>query len=265
MDRAGDKVKPLPSGIESTRLGVLWTTVPPDAQTLKGIVSEGQWVEGQRTALRYKHRRGVEQTFEMGRHRDGHFPCSSHLYEIAEGIMEIVETHQTLDTLLQQWQPELGHDYLAYRNHVYRVFNFSIALAHAENEEREKLAIAAAFHDVGIWLDNTFDYLQPSSQRAMTYLSQTGREEWAESVQQMIDQHHKIRRWRGAEEKLTECFREADWLDVCLFALPSRLKRAYMAEVLRIFPRQGFHRLLVSLTLGWARKHPFNPLPIFKW
>lgn len=177
----------------------------------------------------------------------------------------IVETHETIDQLLQQWQPQLGADYIAYHNHVYRVFNFSCKLANATEEEQEKLAIAAAFHDIGIWLDDTFDYLEPSSRRAMDYLSQIGRLEWSESVRQMIDQHHRIRPWRGSDPNLVEGFRQADWLDVCLFALPTRLKRAYMAEVLRRFPRKGFHRLLVSLTLGWTRKHPFNLLPILKW
>src|SRR5215813_91842 len=91
-----------------------------------------------------------------------------------EGEMGTLEPHETVETLLNQWQPALGKDYLPYHNHVYRVFNFAGRLADATEEDREKLAIAAAFH----------------------------------------------------------------------------------AEVLRVFPRQGFHRLLISLTWGWARKHP---------
>jgi hypothetical protein len=177
----------------------------------------------------------------------------------------IIESDNTIDTLLHEWQSALGSDYTAYRNHVYRVFNFSSRLADATGDDKEKLAIAAAFHDVGIWLDGTFDYLEPSSRRALDYLSRIGRTDWSETVHQMIDQHHKIRSWRGSRGYLVESFRRADWLDVCLFALPSSLERAYLAEVLRRFPRAGFHRRLVSLTLGWARKHPFNPLPIFKW
>ncbi|MBC8134573.1 MAG: HD domain-containing protein [Fibrella sp.] len=179
--------------------------------------------------------------------------------------MTVVETHPTMDLLLEQWRPNLGADYLAYRNHVYRVFNFSICLACATGDDIEKLAIAAAFHDVGMWLDNTFDYLKPSSRRAMEYLSQIDREEWSEAIHQIIDQHHKVRTWRGSEQNLVESFRKADWLDVCLFALPSKLKRDHLTDVLHRFPREGFHRRLVFLTWGWARKHPLNPLPIFKW
>jgi hypothetical protein len=182
-----------------------------------------------------------------------------------EGGMAKLELHETVETLLNQWQPALGKDYLPYRNHVYRVFHFASRMADATEEDREKLAIAAAFHDVGIWLDGTFDYLEPSSQRAGDYLKLSGREEWIPTIEQMIEQHHKVRRWRGPEQNLVEAFRKADWLDVCLFALPTRLERTYLAEVLHMFPRQGFHRLLVSLTWGWARKHPFKPLPILKW
>lgn len=180
-------------------------------------------------------------------------------------MMDIVEDHATIDALLQKWQSELGADYHPYRNHLYRVFNFSCQLAQATEEEREKLAIAAVFHDCGIWLDHTFDYLDPSSKHAMDYLAQIGKEEWSEGIDQIIEQHHKIRPWRGSESKLVESFRKADWLDVCLFALPTTLERPYLAEVLRRFPRLGFHGRLVVFTIGWSRKHPLNPLPVLKW
>jgi HD superfamily phosphodiesterase len=76
--------------------------------------------------------------------------------------MNIIETHETIDGLLQEWRSDLGADHIAYRNHVYRVFNLSSRLACATGEDSEKLAVAAAFHDVGIWLDQTLDYLEPS-------------------------------------------------------------------------------------------------------
>jgi hypothetical protein len=186
--------------------------------------------------------------------------------------MEIVETHASIDTLLEQWRPSLGGDYAGYRCHLYRVFNFSLGLSGASGEDREKLAVAAAFHDIGIWLDGTFDYLDPSSRRAVDYLTQNDHEDWTDTVREIIEQHHKVYAWRGNPSEpvdkdtlLVESFRQADWLDVCLFALPTRLERRYLADVLRRFPRNGFHRRLVTLTLGWVKKHPTDPLPIFKW
>ena len=40
--------------------------------------------------------------------------------------------------------------------------NLCVALRSGNAERLEKIAIAAAFHDTGIWVDGTFDYLPPS-------------------------------------------------------------------------------------------------------
>lgn len=179
-------------------------------------------------------------------------------------FVKIIAEHKIIDSLFLKWREALGRDYPAYRNHAYRVFNFACELAKADGGDVEKLAIASAFHDVGIWLDNTFDYLAPSIQRASDYLSQTGHEEWIGEVGHIINFHHKIFPWRSSTSTLVEAFRRADWVDVCLFALPTRLPRQFMAEVLRCFPREGFHGRLVYFTWRWVKQHPFRPLPMFK-
>lgn len=74
--------------------------------------------------------------------------------------MRILTEHPTIDSLFEEWKVQLGRDYLPYRNHVYRVFNLASTLVGTVGEELEKLAVASAFHDVGIWLDETFDYLK---------------------------------------------------------------------------------------------------------
>jgi hypothetical protein len=177
--------------------------------------------------------------------------------------MPVITENPIIDALLAEWKGSLGSDYLAYRNHVYRVFNFACAFEHPKGEEKEILAIATAFHDIAIWLDHTYDYLEPSVQRSKHYLEATGHKEWSETVAQIIYQHHKISPWR--EMGLVESFRRADWLDVCLFYLPTRLDRGFMSEVLREFPRCGFHRRLIELTLWWGKTHPFKPLPMLRW
>ena len=178
--------------------------------------------------------------------------------------MRIIQADEIIDELFEKWKPALGGDYLAYRNHAYRVFNLSSALASATGEDQEKLALASAFHDIGIWLDHTFDYLAPSTQRAVGHLSKIGLESWTDGIVEMIEQHHKVFPWHGPEQKLVEAFRKADWLDVCLFSLPTLLERSFLMAVLRAFPRNGFHGRLVLLTLRWWCKHPFNPLPMLK-
>ncbi len=179
--------------------------------------------------------------------------------------MQITQAHQTIDTLFEEWKAALGRDYKAYRNHAYRVFNLASVLAGASGEDREILAVAAAFHDIGIWLDNTFDYLGPSVQRALGYLSKTGREKWGEQVTNIIAQHHKVFPWRGTEPKLVEAFRRADWFDVCLFMLPTPPAPSFNRRLLSIFPRSGFHGRLIALTFAWSRGHPLNPLPMLRW
>jgi len=180
-------------------------------------------------------------------------------------MRQVIEADTTIDALMEIWRPQLRADYDAYRNHVYRVFNFAVVMADATGDDREKLAIAAAFHDIGIWLDDTFDYLEPSERRAKEYLTEIGRSDWADTIYEVIDQHHRIRCWRGRDTRLVESFRKADWLDVCLFLLPSSLERSYMATILKQFPRCGFHERLVAFTVKRACKHPLRPIPVLKW
>ena len=64
----------------------------------------------------------------------------------------------------------------------------------ASAEEIEKVAIAAAFHDLGIWTDRTFDYLTPSAALARAYLAGSGRSEWIPEITETIFSHHKVSR-----------------------------------------------------------------------
>lgn len=61
-----------------------------------------------------------------------------------------------------------------------------------KTDEREKIIIAGSFHDIGIWSDNTFDYLPPSIVPAKEYLKKNGLEEWIAEIELMISVHHKL-------------------------------------------------------------------------
>lgn len=170
----------------------------------------------------------------------------------------------TLDGLLQAHAGELGGDFTAYRNHTYRVVNLCAVQSSGGPEQLEKMAIAAAFHDLGIWTDGTFDYLQPSIRLAAAHLDSCGRPEWKAEITSMILEHHKISAWRGDPHWLVEPFRRADWIDVTRglrsFGLPRRLLR----EVFSAWPDAGFHKRLVQLSLARLRSHPRSPLPMFR-
>ena len=80
----------------------------------------------------------------------------------AAGTATLLTSLPTLDAVLVAHAAALGDDFTGYRNHAYRVANLTIALSSFDADAVEQIALAAAFHDLGIWTDCTFDYLEPS-------------------------------------------------------------------------------------------------------
>lgn len=182
----------------------------------------------------------------------------------------IVSHLPTLDILLHQWRSQLGKDHEAYRNHVYRVVNHCLCYASTHNLtlsqiDIEKIAIAGAFHDIGIWLDNTFDYLGPSEQRANNYLVREGKSHWVNPIIRMISEHHKLTQCDAEEHSFAEMFRQADWIDVSMGMITFALPRSQVRLIRKAFPYVGFHKRLIQLSLANSLKSPLKPLPMFKW
>ena len=134
----------------------------------------------------------------------------------------------------------------------------------AGDEERiAKIALAAAFHDLGIWTDATFDYLPPSNRLANACLAQTGRSGWAPDISEMILQHHKLTPFRG-RCALVEPFRRADLIDVSHGLASFGLRRESFREVFAQWPDARFHERLVRLFLGRLLRYPWDPLPMVR-
>jgi hypothetical protein len=170
-----------------------------------------------------------------------------------------------LDAVLRAHASELGADFTGYRNHAYRVVNLCTAIRPADGEASRKLAIAAAFHDLGIWTERTFDYLGPSVELSCAHLAALDKWEWQPEVSRMILEHHRISRYREQPESLVEPFRQADWIDVSHGLLSFGLPRKVIRQVFAAWPDAGFHRKLVQLSLRRLRTNPGNPLPMLKW
>jgi hypothetical protein len=170
-----------------------------------------------------------------------------------------------LDEILDAHAGLLGSDSTAYRNHTYRVANLALELGPSSVEQIEKVAIATAFHDLGIWTDGTFDYLQPSARLAEGYLARMHREDWVPEIREMILEHHKISRYRSEPHSLVESFRQADWIDVSRGALTFGLQRSFLWEVFATWPDAGFHKLLARLSLKRLCTHPWSPLPMLRF
>lgn len=169
-----------------------------------------------------------------------------------------------LDELLHAHAAELGADFTAYRNHTYRVVNLCAALTSPGPEQLQKIAIAAAFHDLGIWIDGTFDYLPPSIRAAAAFLERSGKPEWTGEISSMIREHHKISSCRGGAHDLVEPFRRSDWIDVSRGLFSFGLSRGLRGEIFAAWPNAGFHKRLLQLELTRLRTHPWNPLPMVR-
>lgn len=197
--------------------------------------------------------------------------------------MDILRNHRIIDTLFQQWQPYMGDNYLPYRNHVLRIVNYARALSPLDKDSLEQVIIAACFHDVELWLSDTWDYLKPSAQRANNYLVREGKSQWSDAVVEMIQHHHKITRYSRSNgkpgnvdknggfeknsdvEKLVELFRKADWIDVSLGQLRFGLPKTTLKEIRKAFPQEGFPQALAKEMIKNCLKNPLKPLPMFHW
>jgi len=141
------------------------------------------------------------------------------------------------------------------------VVNLCLAVTRRRCDDVDKIAVAAAFHDLGIWTDHTFDYIAPSVSLAREHLA-AWRADWIPEIEAMIANHHKITRARAHPDWLVEGFRRADWIDVSCGFRRFGLPRAFIRSLFATWPSAGFHWRLVELTAAWSRQHPLTPLPM---
>jgi hypothetical protein len=150
-----------------------------------------------------------------------------------------------------------------YRNHALRVFNFARSFVATSPEDDEKLAIAAAFHD--LYAFDGLDYLEPSIEEAGRYLRESGREQWDREVAHIIAFHHRVRPYPGDFARLVEPFRRGDWNDFSMglvrAGVPRELRRAAVAE----FPAGEFvPKAVTRVAVGRVKRHPLRPAPPFR-
>jgi len=181
--------------------------------------------------------------------------------------MSLLSDASVVDEILDEYRSALGQAFTAYRNHCCRVLNFCLALCEVENDDKilQKVSIAVAFHDLGIWTAKTFDYLEPSKQLVRDYLAQENLTSWTAEIWAMIEFHHKLGVYSKHSTWLVEPFRKADWIDVSLGGLKFGLPVDFVAEVKHTFPNAGFHKRLTQLTWQQFKQTPWNPLPMMRW
>ena len=175
----------------------------------------------------------------------------------------MIYRNETIDNLLERHRNALGGDYDKYRNHVYRVF-LNCLLIDKKKVNEEKYAIAAVFHDIGIWTNHTIDYLDPSAEQASMYLNEIGKQEMLSEIVVMIQWHHKTTQYQGMHAAITESFRRADWMDVSLGVFNFGIDRKAIQQNRKLFANRGFHLFLANKLFKNFFRHPYNPLPMFR-
>ena len=182
--------------------------------------------------------------------------------EASVGYGALLTCIPTVDDVLNDHATALRDDFVAYRNHVYRIVNLCVATVGPS--ELEKIAVAAVFHDLGIWTSGTFDYLAPSIVLAHDYLVARDRDDWIAEIEEMIADHHKITPSTADPDSLIEAFRRADWIDVTRGLRRFGIPRPFVARLFATWPSAGFHRRLLTLTFDRFRSHPLTPLPMVR-
>lgn len=168
-----------------------------------------------------------------------------------------------IESILSAYAVQIGADMAKYRNHVYRVY-LHCQMLDPNPANHRAYAIAAAFHDIGIWTDHTIDYLDPSIAHAMDHLRNLGEAQMEAEVATMIYWHHKTSAYTGPFAQTTEIFRRADWTDVSLGLLRFGTTRKARRDIVKALPYEGFHPFLIRKVVANFFKHPSNPLPMFK-
>lgn len=170
-----------------------------------------------------------------------------------------------LEEILSNWKGVIGSEYEGYRNHVYRMVNFCFMLRPCSEEEKTKIIIAGAFHDIGIWIEDTVDYIPPSIPPMIDYLNQNNLATWADEISLMITEHHKVTEYKNEQYALVELFRKADLVDFSFGVVKFTLSKESVQKVKKQIPNANFHKNLGKRAWFWFLKHPLNPAPMMKW
>ncbi len=175
----------------------------------------------------------------------------------------ILTTHPLIEEILDTHADRARGDeggFAGYRGHVYRVFNLARALVDDADDRDDKLAIAAAFHDVEAFAG--LDYLAPSIRTQDAWLERTGRGAWSDELAVVVAQHHRFGTYRGRHARLAEPLRRADLADLSQGLIRSGIPKEHVREVrgtfgvgsffTRTVPRAAVHNLV---------RHPLDPMP----
>ena len=177
--------------------------------------------------------------------------------------MSCIKYNETIDSILNVHRQDLGRYFEQYQNHVYRVFNFAVPYL-VSDIEFETISIAAAFHDLGIWTNKTFDYIKPSIDLVKRYSIENKIDLVVfDEIAVIIGEHHKLTSVKNS--KLAEIFRQSDLVDLTFGLIRHGRDKHDMEMIKKTFPNKGFHLYLLKLFLKNLITSPWKPLPMYKF
>ncbi|PHR59573.1 MAG: hypothetical protein COA44_01125 [Arcobacter sp.] len=167
-----------------------------------------------------------------------------------------------IDTILKPYLEVIGSD-IGYINHTKRMLLYALELQDLDDVQKEKFIIALSFHDLGIWTEQSFDYLDPSVCLAQKYLKEHDKMEYKKDVVSMINLHHKLTPIK--DNDLAELFRKVDMIDVYWGAVSFGIDKKKMKEIKKAFPNNSFHLTLMKWFGKRLLTKPWSPMPMLKW
>ena len=153
----------------------------------------------------------------------------------------------TVERFLPHIAAEVGPDFTAYRNHIYRVLSYATHFLGDEPREREHIAFALVFHDVGIWTDHELAYLEPSEAAAERVRAQHAPHLDPTLVANIIHWHHKLLSFAGPDAHIVNAARKADWIDASMGMVRHGVTRKQVAAIEKAIPVLGFPEILMRL------------------
>jgi hypothetical protein len=176
---------------------------------------------------------------------------------------DLIHAHPLIEEILDAHRDHAHGDdrgWAGYRGHVYRVFHFARALSADVDDRDDKLAIAAAFHDLDAF--SALDYLASSIRAQHHWLRRTGREAWARELAVVVAEHHRLWPCTGEHAALADAFRRADLVDLSQGLVRDGIPRAYVRDVRQAFDVETFFtRVIPRTVVRNLCRRPLDPFP----
>jgi hypothetical protein len=190
-----------------------------------------------------------------------------------------------LDTELAKFSDALGDEMDAYRNHCLRVLSFAVAhlggVKMVSSKSVDVMALALAYHDLGLWSDGALDYLEPSARQLEASTRDNSEDEDATvfddndiaTARAIITEHHKLTDYHSPDDKginanLVNAIRKGDWADFTIGIVRFGLPAGFVESAYTKIPEAGFHMILTTMGGRLSPDSLTNQLAIlniFKW